>query len=194
MMVQIQDTVVSLDVFSERFCCDLSVCKGACCIEGDAGAPVDLDEIALLEDSLEAVWHELSEEAQAVIDEQGVAYADQEGDMVTSIVRDKDCVFTGLDKNGCCFCTLERAYREGRTSWCKPISCSLYPIRVSDFGPYKAVNLHRWSICKAAFELGRKRDIPVYKFLREPLILKFGKDWYDELETVAAELIKQKMI
>ena len=194
MMVQIQDTVVSLDVFREKFLCDLSVCKGACCIEGDAGAPVDLDEIAELEEVLPTIWENLSEEAQGVIERQGVAYADIEGDLVTSIVNGMDCVFTCQDEKGCCYCAIEKAFLKGLCAFRKPISCSLYPLRVSDYGSYKAVNFHRWNICKAAVELGQKTNMPVYKFLKEPLTRKFGTEWYAELETVAQELTKQHIL
>ena len=190
-MIQIDDVIVSLDVFREKFLCDLGACKGACCIEGDVGAPVETGEVEALEASLPAVWDDLSPEARAVIDRQGVVYVDEEGDLVTSIVNGKDCVFTCYDESGCCYCALEKAYREGRISFYKPISCHLYPIRIGDYGPYKAVNYHRWDVCHAAVELGRKKGVPVYRFLREPLIRKFGEDWYHELEEAAVELEKQ---
>ena len=149
-MVQVGDAIVSFDVFREKFFCDLDACKGACCIEGDAGAPVTLDEVAELEEVLPVIWDELSPEARAVIDKQGVAYTDQEGDLVTSIVNGKDCVFTCYDEKGYCYCAIEKAYREGRCNFYKPISCHLYPVRIGDYGPYKAVNYHRWNVCKAA--------------------------------------------
>ena len=171
-MIQIDDVIVSLDVFREKFLCDLGACKGACCIEGDAGAPVETGEVEALEASLPAVWDDLSPEARAVIDRQGVVYVDEEGDLVTSIVNGKDCVFTCYDESGCCYCALEKAYREGRSSCYKPISCHLYPIRIGDYGPYKAVNYHRWDVCRAAVELGRKKGVPVNRFLRAPLIRK----------------------
>ena len=155
-MIQIGDVVVSLDVFREKFICNLKACKGECCIEGDAGAPVELDEIAKLEEVLPVIWEELSPEARAVIDKQGVVYTDQEGDIVTSIVNNKDCVFTCYDEKGYCYCAIEKAYREGKVNFYKPVSCHLYPIRVGDYGPYKAVNYNRWDICKAAVLLGKK--------------------------------------
>ena len=193
-VIQIDDTLVSVDCFSEKFCCDLDACKGVCCIEGDAGAPVELDEVAELEEALPAVWSMLSASAQAVIDRQGVVYTDEEGDLVTSIVNGKDCVFTCYDERGYCFCAIEKAYREGRCDFYKPVSCHLYPIRIDDYGSFKAVNYHRWDVCKAAVLLGKKENVPVYKFLKEPLIRKFGQAWYDELETVADELQKQHLI
>lgn len=190
-MIQIDDVVVSLDVLKEKFVCDLGACKGACCIEGDAGAPVELDEVEKLEAVLPAIWDDLAPEARAIIDRQGVAYTDCEGDLVTSIVNGKDCVFTCYDADGNCFCAVEKAYRAGKVDFCKPVSCALYPIRVGNYGPYKAVNYHRWDVCKAAMVLGVKKDVPVYKFLKEPLIRKFGEAWYKELEIAVEELKKQ---
>lgn len=194
MMIQIDDVVVSLDVLREKFLCDLSACKGECCIEGDAGAPVEPDEVEKLEAALPAIWDDLSPEARAVIDRQGVVYTDCEGDLVTSIVNDKDCVFTCYDDRGCCCCALEKAFRAGRTRFYKPVSCHLYPVRVSRYGSYRAVDYHRWDVCKAAVLLGSKENVPVYKFLREPLIRKFGEAWYRELELAAEELKRQGML
>ena len=193
-MLQIGDVVVSFDVLKEKFLCDLSACHGACCIEGDAGAPLELDEVAQIEDVLPLIWDELSPEAREIIDKQGVAYVDREGDLVTSIVGGKDCVFTCYDGRGCCYCAIERAFREGKTKFMKPVSCHLYPIRVKDFGTFKGVNYNRWDVCKAAVLLGQKEDLPVYKFLREPLIRKFGAEWYAELETAVEELKKQNYL
>ena len=193
-MIQIDDVVVSLDVLREKFLCDLSACKGECCIEGDAGAPVEPDEVEKLEAALPAIWDDLSPEARAVIDRQGVVYTDCEGDLVTSIVNDKDCVFTCYDDRGCCCCALEKAFRAGRTRFYKPVSCHLYPVRVSRYGSYRAVDYHRWDVCKAAVLLGSKENVPVYKFLREPLIRKFGEAWYRELELTAEELKRQGML
>ena len=193
-MIQIDDVVVSLDVLREKFLCDLSACKGECCIEGDAGAPVEPDEVEKLEAALPAIWDDLSPEARAVIDRQGVVYIDCEGDLVTSIVNDKDCVFTCYDDRGCCCCALEKAFRAGRTRFYKPVSCHLYPVRVSRYSSYRAVNYHRWDVCKAAVLLGSKENVPVYKFLREPLIRKFGEAWYRELELAAEELKRQGML
>lgn len=193
-MIQIDNVVVALDVFTEKFVCNLHACKGGCCIEGDAGAPVEDDELRQLEEVLPIVWDDLSAEAQAVISKQGVCYRDNDGELVTSIVQGKDCVFTCYDEKGNCFCAIEKAYRAGKAAFHKPISCHLYPIRVANYGPYKAVNYHRWSVCHAAWELGKEKGIPVYRFLKEPLIRKFGDAWYAELESVAEELKEQKMI
>ncbi len=199
-IVQVGDVLVSPDIFTERFCCDLDACKGRCCIEGDAGAPVTLDEIGELESCLDEVWPSLSASAQSVIDKQGVAYADVEGDLVTSIVNGKDCVFTcyeDLEDAGsghviphCCLCATERAYRAGKTHWCKPISCALYPIREKHFSNgLTGINYHRWDICKAAVAKGKALDLPLYVFLKDPLVRRFGQAWYDELCAVAEQLL-----
>lgn len=193
-MVQIDDVVVSLDVFREKFICNLDACKGQCCIEGDAGAPLEEEEVAELEKVLPVIWDQLSPQAREIIDRQGVCYTDQDGDLVTSIVNGKDCVFTCYDEKGCCYCAIEKAYRDGKVDFYKPVSCHLYPIRVGNYGPYKAVNYHRWDVCKAAVILGQKENVPVYKFLKEPLIRKFGQAWYNEMESVAEELRKSNHI
>ena len=187
-MIQIEDTLVSFDVITEKFLCDLNACKGECCIEGDAGAPLEKDEVGELEKVLPAVWNDLSPEARTVINQQGAYYEDVDGDLVTSIVNGKDCVFTCYDEKGICYCAIEKAYREGRVDFYKPVSCHLYPIRVQNYSSFRAVNYHRWSVCKAAVLLGQKENVPIYKFLKEPLIRKFGAGWYEELEIAAKEL------
>ena len=189
-IVQVGNVLVSPDIFTEKFCCDLDKCKGQCCVEGDAGAPVTLDEIGGIEDSLDTVWKDMNASAQAVVDKQGVAYVDQEGDLVTSIVNGKDCVFTCYE-NGCCLCALERAYRAKKTEFVKPISCALYPIRVKDFkNGTVGINYNRWDVCKDAVIKGREIDLPVYKFLEGPLKRRFGADWYNELCEVAEQVKK----
>jgi len=200
-ILQVGDVLISSDILTEEFCCDLDVCKGACCVEGDAGAPVTLDEIMEIENSVDAVWSHLSASAQHVIDCQGVAYTDQEGDLVTSIVGGKDCVFTcyedltmpdGKTVRDCCLCALEKACRQGRTSFVKPISCALYPIREKTFSDGTvALNYHQWDVCRCAREKGKALHLPVYRFLKEPLVRRFGEAWYNELCAVADELKAQ---
>ena len=193
-ILEVGGILISSDILTERFCCDYEKCRGVCCIEGDAGAPVTLDEIGGIEDALDTVWPDLSAQAQAVIDQQGVAYTDQDGDLVTSIVGGKDCVFTCYDGDNC-LCALEKAFRNGKTKFCKPISCALYPIRAKTFADGTvALNYNRWKICADAVKKGQALDIPVYQFLKEPLIRRFGAEWYDELCSVADELRRQGMI
>lgn len=185
-MVEIGDTIVSFDLFEQQFCCDLDICKGQCCVEGDAGAPLEMDEIAKLEEVLPAIWNDLSEAARKVIDAQGVAYSDAEGDLVTSIVNRRECVFSYIDSaDGICKCAIEKAYHEGKTSFYKPISCHLYPVRLKKFKDFTAVTYHRWSVCSCAETKGHKLQLPVYKFLKTPLIRRFGEAWYKELEEAA---------
>lgn len=187
-ILQIGDVLVSPNIITEKFCCDLDACRGACCIEGDAGAPVSLDEVGEIENVLDVVWNELTASAQAVIDRQGVAYVDKEADLVTSIVGGKDCVFTCYENN-CCLCALEKTHRTGQTKFVKPISCALYPIRMKEFGNgLVGLNYHKWDICRPAVEKGRALNLPIYKFLRAPLIRRFGEEWYTELEEVAESL------
>ena len=208
-MIQIEDTIISIDCLSEKFCCDLDACKGECCIEGDAGAPVELDEVAELEEALPVVWPWLSASAQAVIDRQGVVYTDEDGDLVTSIVNGKDCVFTCYDERGYCYCALEKAYREGKSSFYKPLSCHLYPIRLKKiqmpalhhghlaYIPTMVVqrhtitNLLQTDGIKMAVMKGGHLNLPVYRFLKEPLIRRFGEEWYTELESAVKELKEQ---
>lgn len=189
-ILEVGGILISSEILTEYFCCDYEKCKGICCVEGDAGAPVTMDEIAAMEDRLDDVWPMLSASAQSVIDQQGVAYADQDGDMVTSIVRGRDCVFTCYDGDNC-LCALERAYRQkptanGQQPFIKPISCALYPIREKRFsGGLIGLNYNRWDVCRDAIEKGRSIGLPVYRFLKEPLIRRFGEEWYEELCEVA---------
>ena len=193
-ILQVGNVLVSPDIFTVKFCCDLDVCHGICCVEGDAGAPVTLDEIGEIEETLDAVWENLSASAETVIDRQGVAYADPDGDLVTSIVGGKDCVFTCYEKD-CCLCALERAARAGKTSFVKPVSCALYPIREKTFPDGSVgLNYHRWRICKCAEEKGQQLNLPLYQFLKEPLSRRFGKEWYEELCAIAEELKAQGLL
>ena len=175
-MLMVGDVIVHTDIVTEYFCCDIQKCQGRCCEEGDAGAPVTLDEISYIENELDNVWPQLSAQAQAVIDKQGVAYSDPEGELVTSIIGSCDCCFRG--PKGCLLAQ-------------RPISCHLYPIREKKLGSLIGINYHRWDICKDAVALGKERNIRVYQFLKEPLIRRFGEAWYKELETVVEELQKQ---
>jgi len=187
-MLQIEDTIVSLDLIEQCFICDLSACKGRCCIEGESGAPVEPEEIAELERVLPLVWDDLSPAARRIIEDQGVVYLDEDGEFVTSIVDGEDCVFTCYDENGYCKCAIEKAFHEGKTSFYKPISCHLYPVRIADYKNFRAVNYHRWSVCECARQLGENQGVPLYQFLKEPLIRKFGEDWYKHLCRIAGEL------
>lgn len=182
-MLQIQDTLVSLDLAEQFFQCDLDSCLGECCIEGDAGAPVTVEEMKRIDEILPVVWDDLTPAAQRKIKEEGTSYIDEEGDLVTQIVDGKNCVFTCYGPGGMTFCALEKAAREGKTEgFIKPISCALYPVRLTEYPTFTAVNYHKWKICKCAEILGRKNGMRLYKFLEEPLTRRFGAEWYTELK------------
>lgn len=189
-MLQIDDTVISLDLLEERFVCNLYACKGICCVEGDEGAPLEKDEIGKLKEALPHIWNYLPKTSQKVIEKQGVYYIDDDGESVTSIVGRKECVFAFKEKNGIWKCAIERAFREGRIDFYKPISCHLYPVRLQKLKGLTAVNVHRWNVCDCARSNGKNLNIPLYKFLKESLIRQFGSEWYKQLEIAAEELQK----
>lgn len=189
-MLQIGNTLISLDVVESYFECDLDTCLGECCIEGDAGAPLLLEEADKLESQLPELIPLMTPAAQEVAKEQGASYIDEDGDLVTSIVNGRDCIFTCYAEGGKCLCLLEKLRREGRKEFFKPISCSLYPVRLKNVGGMTAVNYHRWKICKCAEILGRKKNMRVYEFLEEPLTRRFGREWYEELRLTAGEWLK----
>ena len=191
-MLLIKDTMVSLDLIERFFVCDLDSCLGQCCIDGDAGAPLLEEEREEIERHMDEILPLLNPSAQSIIKECGASYIDEEGDLVTQIVEGKDCVFTTYAEGGKCLCALEKAYREGKLPQLKPSSCHLYPVRLRKYGDMTAVNLHRWKIRKCAEILGRSRKVRAYEFLKEPLIRKFGEEWYAELEHTAKEWLCQQ--
>ena len=191
-MLLIKNTLVSLDLIERFFVCDLDSCLGQCCIDGDAGAPLLESEKEAIDSHLESILPMLNPSARKIVEEEGSSYIDEEGDLVTQIVGGRDCVFTMYAEGGKCLCALEKAYREGKLPQLKPSSCHLYPVRLKPCGDLTAVNLHRWKICKSAEILGRSKGVRAYEFLKEPLVRKFGKEWYEELCETAAEWLRQK--
>lgn len=187
-MIELGKTLVSLDVAEKRFCCDLNACKGACCIEGDSGAPLEDNEIHALEDEHSAIEPYLTEVGADAIRENGVFYVDDEHDKVTTLINGSACAYTITDENGITKCGIEAAYLDGKCSIRKPISCYLYPVRVNKYRTFDAVNYDEWSICKDARCKGKEIDLPVYKFLAEPLTVKYGKEWYEDLVGTIAQL------
>lgn len=186
------NTLVTLDVVERFFCCDLESCLGQCCIDGDAGAPITAEEEQIIKEILPMIWDELLPRAQQVIEENGISYRDQEDELVTQILDGSNCVFSCYEPGGKCICAIEKAYRDGRINFMKPISCALYPLRLKTLSNGNvAVNYHRWKICKSAEVLGRAKGIRVYEFLKEPLIRRFGPKWYDELVANCELYIKQ---
>ncbi|MBR6661888.1 MAG: DUF3109 family protein [Alistipes sp.] len=190
-MIEIDDKIVSSDLLRECFACDLGKCKGICCVEGDAGAPLELDEVDLLEEEYENYAPYMTEEGRQEVERQGFMVVDSDGDYTTPLVNNAECAYA-FSENGVTFCAIERAYREGKCSFLKPISCHLYPIRVKQFsnGSY-GLNYHRWSVCRDAVECGKKIGLPLYKALKEPIIRRFGEEFYKALEC-AEELFKEQ--
>lgn len=190
-MIKIGDTLVSLDMIEKFFCCDLDSCLGACCIEGDAGAPLSEKEDLELKELIPEISPHLTPKAAKTIEMEGPSYRDPEGEIVTQLIEGSACVYTCIEKNGMCLCALEKACRGGNDRMFKPISCSLYPARIKDYGTFTAVNFDRWKICRPAEKLGKEKGIRVYEFLKEPLIRRFGQAWYDELDLTAREYLRQ---
>lgn len=187
-MIDIDGKIVSLDIFQVMFACDYKACKGACCVEGEGGAPLDEGEADKLRAYLPKVRHLLSPRALEVIEKDGVSYIDEDGDELTSIVDGRDCIFTTYDEEGNCQCAYEKMYYAGEIDWIKPLSCQLYPIRLTKYPGFTAVNYHEWNICRCARKRGKSEGVRVYQFLKQPLIRAFGAGWYRELEAVAREL------
>ncbi len=186
-MFQLGKTIVSEDILEKEFVCNLSACKGACCIGGDAGAPLNEDETVILDDIYPMVKPFLRPEGIAAIEAQGTWIVGTDGTLETPLIDNKDCAYVIFD-GSTALCGIEQAYNQGLIGWKKPVSCHLYPIRVKDFSEFAAVNYDRWEICDDACSLGKELEVPVYKFVKEALIRRFGADWYSELEKVAAEL------
>lgn len=183
-MLAIQNTLVSLDLLDKFFVCDLNACKGACCVKGDAGAPLTDEEINLLEDIIEDILPYLDEEGKSMIAEKGVFEIDVDGDKGTSLLENGRCAYALVDGDGMVSCGIEKAFNDGKVDFKKPISCHLYPVRITEHSAYDAVNYNKWKICKPACDCGAKLDVPLFKFLKGALIRKYGKAWYEELETI----------
>lgn len=184
-MFQLGKTIVSESIIEKDFMCNLSACKGACCVDGDAGAPLDSDEIQILKDIYPKVKPFLRKEGIAAIEAQGTHITTDFGDFETPLIKGADCAYVIYDGKKTALCGIEEAYNQGEISWKKPVSCHLYPIRVKEYSEFSAVNYEKWDICDDACVLGKELQVPVYKFVKEALIRKFGKDWYTELEKVA---------
>lgn len=194
-MIAIDNTLVSEDLIKRKFVCDLNACKGECCVAGESGAPLDEEELPVLDGVLEKVKPYMTAKGLKAVKKHGTWVKDSDGDYTTTLVGEgEECAFVFFDENKIAKCAIEQAYLEGKITWKKPISCHLYPVRITPYKQYDAVNYHSWSVCKPACECGKKLDVPVYKFLKEPLIRKYGKDWYKQLEKSAklAEETKSK--
>ena len=186
-MIQLGNTLLSDDIKDESFVCDLQKCKGACCVEGHLGAPLEFDELDQIEDVVEKVKEYLSAEAVEALEKEGGFTLDYEGDFSTTTIKGNECAFAFYDKNKILKCSIEQAHRDGKTDFIKPISCHLYPIRLGKTSHFETVNYDKWQICASACDLGKELKVPVYKFLKTALIRKFGAEWYTEL----CELIEE---
>lgn len=191
-MIQIEDKLISEDIFSEEFVCNLSKCKGACCVEGDVGAPLDKEETQILENIFDKVKPYLRPEGVKALEEQGTWTIDpMDGDFVTPMVNGAECAYVIFDEKGVTKCGIEKAYEEGAVDWQKPISCHLYPIRITEYSTFTALNYHEWNICSDACQLGKELKVPVYQFLKTPLIRKYGDAFYTVLSEAAEEWEKE---
>ncbi len=186
-MLEIGKTIVSFDVIEEHFLCDLFKCKGACCVEGDSGAPLTAEEVLKLEEIYPIVEPYMTQEGKAVIAHQGTSMVDEDGDTVTPLVNNRECAYTFTDDKGIVKCGIEKAFLEGKIDFRKPVSCHLFPVRITEYKRFDAVNYQELKICKPGRECGRGQKLPLYQFLKEPLIRKYGKDWYEQLAFAAKE-------
>lgn len=186
-MIEIGNSLVSRELLEEEFVCNLSACKGACCVAGDAGAPLEESEARLIKKDLKKIKEYLPEKGITAIEEQGVSTADplKEDELVTPLVDGKECAFTIFDADGKASCGIEKAWQNGDSQLRKPISCHLYPVRLKAYTDFTAVNYDRWEICSPACDLGKELKLPVYRFLKNALIRKFGEEWYSELDKLA---------
>lgn len=189
-MFQLGKTIVSEDIIKKDFVCNLSACKGACCVDGDAGAPLEDIETKILEDIYPIIKPYLRQEGIEAIEAQGKFTTNEDGEFETPLIDGADCAYVIFDEHNTALCAIEEAYNQGDIKWKKPVSCHLYPVRVKDYSEFSAVNYHHWYICDDACALGKELQVPVYKFVKEALIRKFGEDWYMELEKVADKMSK----
>lgn len=190
-MIAIDNTLVSEDILEKKFVCDLNACKGACCVAGDSGAPMDKDELEVLESVVDKVKPYMTKKGLKAIEKSGAYVVDGEGDFTTTLVAPgEECAFVYFDEQNIAKCAIEKAYLEKKINWQKPISCHLYPIRIKKTKTYDAVNYDRWEVCKPACSCGEKLNVPVYKFLKTPLIRKYGNKWFKQLEQAAKLYLK----
>jgi len=187
-MFQLGKTIVSEDIINKDFVCNLSACKGACCIDGDAGAPLEADETVILKEIYPKVKPFLRPEGVEAIEKQGTFIKTEDGELETPLINGADCAYVIFNEKNVALCAIEEAYNQGKISWKKPVSCHLYPVRVQHYTEFSAVNYHKWQICDDACTLGKELQVPIYKFVKAALIRKFGEDWYAELEQVAQNM------
>ena len=190
-MFQLDNTLISEELLEEHFCCDLNACKGACCVAGEAGAPLEKEEVSILENLYPKIAPFLNDAGRKAIHQHGTSIVASDGSLETPLVDGKECAYTTFDSQGVAHCGIEQAHQAGEIDWQKPISCHLYPVRVQHYSAFTAVNYHRWQICHAACDLGQKNKIPIYQFVKNALVRKFGQEWFDALEQTAQNYNRQ---
>jgi len=192
MLIEIGEQLISSQIFERKFVCDLNACKGACCIEGNSGAPLQLQEIDLLEDHFDKIEPFMREEGKNAVQEFGIFYMDDDNEPVTTLVNGAECAFVYFDDKGVTKCSIETAYHDGKIDFNKPQSCHLYPIRIKRLHDKKVLTFEEWEICAPACACGEQLDLPVYKFLQDPIKRVFGEKFFDELSFVASNWQKSK--
>ena len=190
-MIEVEDKIISKDLFEKKFVCDLQQCKGACCVEGDSGAPLSKKEVDDIESNHSIIKEEMSPIGKKAIESKNFYYVDEDKEEVTSLVNGKECVFVFYDQNNIAKCSIESAYRKNKINFNKPVSCHLYPIRVKNYDSFEAINIHNWHICKPACNCGTNLNIPVFKFLKEPIIRVWGKEFYSQLDAINREFFQK---
>lgn len=193
-MIQIDDKIISLDIFTARFACDLKACRGECCVEGNAGAPLETEEVAVLEAEWDHYAPYMTEAGRKAVETQGVAVVDMDGDLTTPLIEGAECAYT-IRENGVTWCAIEKAWKEGKTAFRKPVSCHLYPIRLVKLSNgMTGLQYHRWDVCRGAEQLGFRRGEPLYRTLREAIVRRFGEAFYREMEVCEQELERMVML
>ena len=187
-LIAIGDIYVSSALLRERFACEVTACKGLCCVIGDTGAPLEAEEVSVLTREYELFAPYMTERGRNAIAQQGVALLDTDGEWITPLAEGEECAYAHFDRDGVCRCAIEYAFLEGKTTFRKPISCWLYPIRILPLTTGCALNYHQWHLCTGACARGQQENIPVYRFLKEPIVAKFGGEFYEQIEEVAMRL------
>ena len=191
-MFQLHKTIISEEILDKEFVCNLGACKGACCVKGDAGAPLEEEELQILTEILPTMKKYLSRKGLEAIARQGPYTTNEQGEHETTLINGEDCAYVIYDKNNVALCGIEEAYNQGDIAFKKPVSCHLYPVRIRQYTEFAAVNYDRWEICDDACSLGKEMKVPVYRFVKQALVRKFGQKWYDELQEIAEQRERSK--
>lgn len=191
-MIEIEDKIISDDLFEKKFVCDLQKCKGVCCVEGDSGAPLTKKEILEIDKNISKIKTEMSPTGLSILEKKDFYYVDSDGDQVTSLINDKECVFVVYDQNKIAKCSIESAFRKNKINFNKPISCHLYPIRVKKYENFQAINVDSWHICQPACKCGTELNVPVFKFLKNAIVRSWGLIFFQQLDSVYEQFFNQK--